>query len=353
MLDISKHWYRDKLTWLSFLLLPISWLFGLVVSIRRWCYRVGLFKTHRFPVPVIVVGNITVGGTGKTPFVIQLAKALESRGYRPGIVSRGYTGKTLKHVTWVTTKSNTVEVGEEAILIAKQTSLPVVVARKRASGVAALIHLAKCNLIISDDGLQHYALGRSIEVTLVDQKRQFGNQRLLPAGPLREPVSRLNLVDAIVYNGGGQASPGFQVEVEPVDFRSIQTQQVTTLDFFKGQRVHAVAGIGNPDRFFATLDVLGVNYIPHRFPDHYHYQLSDLHFRDDLPIVMTEKDAIKCKRFTGKQLWYLTVKAILDDRLLNQILNRLIQEEKVHENQSTMGSSDMVDDGCNEHGNLC
>ena len=287
--DLTRYWYRPSLHWVSALLLPFSWIFGGCAAVRRWVYRYGVLRVHRLAVPVIVVGNITVGGTGKTPFVIWLAQFLREQGYRPGIVCRGVGGR--KHVSphLVALTDSATKVGDEALLLAKNSHCPVVVCRYRPEAVNYLLANSSCNIIINDDGLQHYRLDRDIEIAMVDGARRFGNHQLLPAGPLREPVSRLKTVDLVVVNGG-HSHDEFQISFTPDEIISLKDNNVKKpLTALTKQTVHAVAGIGHPERFFSMLRQGGLEVIPHVFPDHHHFKPVDLQFNDTLPIIMTEK----------------------------------------------------------------
>lgn len=323
-------WYKKSLS--VYLLLPVSWFFYLVVLTRRWLYQVGIFKSTKFSVPVLIVGNITLGGTGKTPLVIYLAKLLKEKGYSPGIVSRGYGGKANKNPQVVRTESTPDQVGDEPLLIAKHTECPVFICANRVAAVKKMIIEADCNIIISDDGMQHYALDRQIEISVVDSERKFGNGFLLPAGPLREPISRLKKVDFIVINGMSKdlklAAPVYQMELKPSKiYNLIDPQKTLPLDQVN-QPVHAVAGIGNPQRFFETLRSLGLNIIEHVYPDHHQFQLSDFHFNDQFPVVMTEKDSVKCKKFNKENFWYLPVEAKVEIAFINKLLEKCAGESK-------------------------
>ncbi len=322
MLDLSRIWYRDRLTFTTYLLLPFSWLFRFIAYWRRFCYRVGIFKVFHFDVPVIVVGNITVGGTGKTPFVIWLAKVLRDSGYHPGIVSRGYGGKHHATPHLVTPESNPIDVGDEAVLLARLSGAPVVIAVDRVASVNFLLLHEKCDVVITDDGLQHYRLGRDIEIVIVDGKRNFGNYCVLPAGPLREPIRRLNNVDFVITNEG-IAVAKWGMTLKPSHYVNVVSSVELDLSHFAGQTVHAVAAIGHPERFFTALTNIGVDVIPHAFPDHYQYQSSDLIFFPTYPVVMTAKDAVKCEKFTNEDLWYLATETIVSDALKESILTRL------------------------------
>jgi tetraacyldisaccharide 4'-kinase len=321
--DFSAYWYASKLKLkfniFIYLLLPFSYFFKFIIFIRKYLYKIGVFKTHHFPVPIIIVGNITVGGTGKTPFVIWLAKLLKSHGYQPGIVSRGAGGK--KHIKpyLVSSSDSSKEVGDEALLLTSHTDCPVMIAINRPSAVKKLLQENNCNIVISDDGLQHYALNRDMEIVIVDGERQFGNGYLLPAGPLREPLSRLNEVDFVVENGS-------MMSFIYGDLISLsEPTQTTQLINFLNSRVHAVAGIGNPERFFSVLKKAGLDIIPHIFPDHHHYQSQDFNFasNNNFPIIMTEKDAVKCKLFANNKFWYLPVTAQLSEKFSENLLEKL------------------------------
>jgi tetraacyldisaccharide 4'-kinase len=328
MLDLSQYWYRRSLHWLTALLVPFTWAFGFLVALRRGLYRAHLFKTYDFAVPVIVVGNLTVGGTGKTPFVIELVKLLQSQGYSPGIVSRGCGGEQQRTPYRVELTSNTRKVGDEAILLVRQTGCPMVIGIDRVAAVRELLQQCVCNVIVSDDGLQHYRLGRAVEIVMVDGIRGFGNHYLLPAGPLREPVKRLEEVDFVITTSGHPLQNEINMTVVPDKLVSLKNQFKIDLRQFKNRKVHAVAGIGHPERFFATLRQAGLDIIPHIFPDHYHYEANDLDFLDTYPIVMTEKDAVKCEALANDRYWYLTVMTSIDQSFEKQLLLKLQSWEK-------------------------
>ena len=317
---LERHWQR--LTPVSVALLPLSLLFRALVWLRRNLYRIGLFRSFRLPVPVIVVGNITVGGTGKTPLVIWLADFLRQAGYRPGIVTRGYRGISPVWPVSVTTQTFASQVGDEAVLLARRSGCPVMAGADRADCARRLL-AEGCNVIVSDDGLQHYRLCRDIEIAVIDGERRFGNGLLLPAGPLREPVARLESVPLRVSNGTPQ--PGeLGMTLAPAGIYNLDNPDLRALpEQFSSMPVHAVAGIGNPERFFATLRGRGLTVIPHPFPDHHAFQAGDLDFGDKLPLILTEKDAVKCEHFAKTHYWVLAVDARPDARLGEQILQRL------------------------------
>lgn len=314
---LDDLWYSRNLT--SYLLLPLSLVFGLAAAIRRWLYAIGIFRAQDFEVPVIVVGNLTVGGTGKTPLVIWLARYLVQQGYRPGIVARGYGGQATSWPQQVRADSDVASVGDEALLLSQNTGLPVCIGPDRPAAVQALLDHTDCNIVIADDGLQHYALVRDIEIVVIDGERRFGNGFLLPAGPLREPVSRLKSVDLVLANGN--PGPGeFAMRVRSPEIRRMTgDQELVPLDSLECRRVHAVAGIGNPERYFGLLRQQSIAIIPHVFPDHYQFRPEDLDFGDDLPILMTEKDAVKCMRFARDGFFVVHVEAQPDAIFIHRL----------------------------------
>jgi tetraacyldisaccharide 4'-kinase len=273
---------------------------------------------------VIVVGNINVGGTGKTPLVIWLASHLARHGYRPGIVSRGYGGSAEAPVA-VATDSVAAVVGDEPLLLARRTACPVWIGRDRPLAAQALLAAhSECDVLICDDGLQHYALARDVEIAVVDGRRRFGNGRLLPAGPLRELPLRLNKVDAIVIHGG-DAQPGeYALELVGTTFRNLRNGAMTASNTdLAGLKLHAVAGIGDPQRFFEALRRQGLQVVEHPFPDHHLYQPADLQFEGAQAVLMTEKDAVKCIAFSQPHWWYLEVEARVNAKLGSLIMRKL------------------------------
>jgi tetraacyldisaccharide 4'-kinase len=313
-------WYKANL--FSYLLTPLSAIYKTIITLRRWSYVLGLQKTTYFPVPVIVVGNISVGGTGKTPLVIWLSELLQQQGYQPGIVSRGYGGKAKHYPQWVTKDSDAEQVGDEPLLMAQRTNCPVVVDPNRVAAVNTLLANSACNIIISDDGLQHYALGRNIEIAVIDGERRFGNRFCLPAGPLREPISRLDKVDFKLTQGEAQQGE-FAMQLIPSKIYNIAQPELLLPFNNIAQPIHAVAAIGNPSRFFQQLRLLGLNIIEHPFPDHYYFKAVDLDFADDKLIIMTEKDAVKCKKFADKRYWCLAVNLECDENFKAIFLQKL------------------------------
>ena len=310
-------------------LLCFSGAYKIVIYLRKKAYNLGILKSFSVNVPVIVVGNLTVGGTGKTPLVIALAAYLKQGGYRPGIISRGYGGKSASYPLKVTEKTTAREAGDEAVLLAYRTQCPVVVAPKRMAAVDKLVKESKCNIILSDDGLQHLAMKRDLEIMVIDGKRRFGNQHCLPAGPLREPLARYKTVDFRVTNGIPQKGE-YGMSVKPENFICLANNELFNLAHFEKQVVNVVTGIGNPERFFSTLDSLKLDYKSHIFPDHHIFCEKDLLFYDKKPIIMTEKDAVKCKNFKMvNNIYYLKVEAKMDESFKKDFLSRLNKLRRV------------------------
>ncbi|MBT8102415.1 MAG: tetraacyldisaccharide 4'-kinase [Gammaproteobacteria bacterium] len=329
---IHRVWYED--TRLGWVLLPLSGIYWLVTSIRRFLYDTGVLKVYRVPVPVIVVGNITAGGTGKTPTVIWLAQELRGRGFSPGIVSRGYGGSKSDSPMRVDTDSDPAIVGDEPVLLARRTGCPVVVDSNRVRAAAMLVDDG-VDIIIADDGLQHYRLGRDYEICVIDGTRGLGNRRLLPAGPLREQPDRLKDVEQLLVNGPFRSTDELTVaEQNAGEFALVATEAcrlngslTRPIERFAGSTVHAVAGIGNPARFFELLRTQGIEVIEHAFVDHAALNLKDLEFSDDVAVFMTEKDAIKLGRHVQDKFWYVPVTLQMDPvlalPLIEQIESRL------------------------------
>jgi tetraacyldisaccharide 4'-kinase len=331
--------YWDTVNGVSLLLLPFSILFAVASAMRRVLYRTGLLRVRRFPVPVIVVGNITVGGTGKTPLVIWLARYLRRLGWRPGIVSRGYGGSARHWPQQVRADSDPASVGDEAVMLATATDCPTCVGPDRPAAVEALLGYTDVDVVISDDGMQHYALGRDLEIAVIDGARRFGNGFLLPAGPLREAPRRLRRVDMVVVNGG--AHPGeFSMKVHQPAIVALHGGEQRDPDSFAGQRVHAVAGIGNPARFFELLGRLGMRVEPHPFPDHHPFRGEDLQFGDSLPILMTEKDAVKCRRLACRYCWVVRVEAQPDAGFVHRLSTAM---KDIVDGQKTAGHPGLPD----------
>lgn len=317
---IERAWYQDS-PWLA-PLRPLGWLVGRVAGDRLRRFR---RQATRPLVPVLVVGNVTVGGTGKTPLVIALACRARERSLNVVVISRGYGGKTDGHPLVVAADDEADRVGDEPLLIARRTGVPVIVDPQRARALDRAVAEFQPDLVISDDGLQHYALPRSAEVAVIDGRRGLGNGRCLPAGPLREPAERLDLVDFVVANDGHW--PG-AVALRLLPDELVRLSDGSRLDAAAFARrhgsVHGVAGIGNPQRFFATLAGLGLTVTAHAFPDHHVFRESELDFADVRPVIMTEKDAVKCRAFNNTRLWTLPVRASLPDGAVDSMIDRAL-----------------------------
>lgn len=329
---------------LALLLLPLSWLYLLLVLGRKFLYSKGLLPARRVGAPVIVVGNLTVGGAGKTPLVIWLAQRLKARGHRPGALSRGYGGAlppgTARRVE---PGDDPALVGDEPALLARRTGCPVAVCASRVKAAETLLRGGECDILLCDDGLQHTALARDLEIVVIDGERRFGNGFFLPAGPLREPLSRLDAVDLVVVNagaGGQEKAEGrfaalsprhFRMEYVPLPARSLRDGRERALADFRGEKVHAVAAIGHPERFFSMLEGCGIALERHAFPDHHFFRPADLAFAGaggSPTLLMTEKDAVKCAGFRLENAWQVPVEAKLSADF-EQALDRLLEQAGV------------------------
>ena len=344
MREPPDFWYKPQHP-LGALLAPLGWLYGLFAVLRRGAYRAGLRRSWQVGRPVVVIGNLCVGGAGKTPLVIAVAKLLARQGVRAGIVCRGYGGTANRWPRQVRPDGDPERVGDEAVLLARRSGVPVASGPNRIAAARILVRRSKCDVILSDDGLQHLQLARDVEIVVVDGVRGHGNGRCMPAGPLREPLSRLASVDLVVVNGKapeGEDTPGKEdarvvlpprpeisgrggaravegvwedgpdMQLVAGDAVSLLDAKVTRpLDAFHGAPIHAVCGIGHAERFFSTLESHGVTIVRHPFPDHHPFREEEIRFADDAPILMTEKDAVKCERFAGARHWYVPVEAVL------------------------------------------
>ena len=314
---LTERWYGERAA--SAFLEPLAWVYGRLVAARRRVYAARWLPSERAGKPVVVVGNLTVGGTGKTPLTLWLARELSAQGMRVGIVARGYGSRGGRAPRAVDAGSDWREVGDEPLLLARRSGCPTIVGRDRVAAARALA--ARVDVILADDGLQHLHLARDCEIVVIDGARGFGNGRLLPAGPLREPLTRLAQADAVVVNGSAtHASLASRLAPLAPLVMSLAAHEALGLRAgaarrplaeFREQRVHAVAGIGNPARFFATLRAAGLEPIEHAFPDHHPLVAAELEFADQLPVLMTEKDGVKCATFTNPRLWYVPVTAQL------------------------------------------
>jgi tetraacyldisaccharide 4'-kinase len=331
---LTRIWYGDSSAalWLQ----PLASLYGAIAAARRGLYAARFLPAYGVGRPVVVVGNLTVGGTGKTPLVAWLAEQLTERRLSVGILSRGY-GSSGSGPRLVDASSDWREVGDEPLLLRQRTQCHVVVSKDRLAGARALVD-RRVEVILADDGLQHLRLARDCEVVVIDGSRGFGNGRLLPAGPLRDPLSELSRADLIVMNGA-PAHPSLAPFASLFEQRAVQMTLMPgnvvpmdgrgtalTLEDFRGRRVHAVAGIGNPARFFAELRARGLDVVEHAFADHHPFTAADLEFGDDAPVLMTEKDAVKCRAFAHARLWYVPVTARFSDAHAARVVERVIDK---------------------------
>jgi len=321
---LSCLWYGER-KFFYWLLLPLSWLYCAWVSTRAALYRRGLLKTDALDCPVVIVGNLVAGGSGKTPLVAALAQALTRHGLRVGIICRGYRGRAQQWPQQVTAASDPLLVGDEAVLLAQLTGVAVVAGADRVAAGRELLKASHCDIVLSDDGLQHYRLQRDVEIALIEAGRGLGNGQCLPAGPLREPAHRLSRVDRIVGYGGSvrqgsltvrpQLDTGCQSLLEPAKRR--------TLTDFSAGPVHAVAGIANPQRFFNALHQQGLDVIEHVFEDHHRFSADDLSFDTRYPVLMTGKDAVKCSAFAQPDWWCVPLRVQLDPALENWLIDTI------------------------------
>jgi len=318
--------FRDHLinSWrqpnaLTLLLWPLSLLYKTFFVLNRRLYQLGIKRRYRAPVPVIVVGNITVGGTGKTPLVIFLVEALREHGFKPAVISRGYSGKAPEYPLEVTEQTPVAYCGDEPTLIAKRTGVPMCVGPSRQSSIELLLKKHSIDVIVSDDGLQHFALQRDIEMCVVDDASPLTNTNLLPAGPFREAKSRLLNVDFVIHHGGDS---GICMQLEASNPRPVIQKLENEIKLDTRQKVHAVAGIGNPQRFFDTCVSIGLTIEKHSFPDHHLFTPADIDFGDS-QVIMTEKDAVKSLGFADQRHWYIPVNAKLTDGFTDRLIETL------------------------------
>lgn len=318
---MDRIWYQQGHP-LAYLLSPLSWVYNQWMKLRFYFYQIGLFKKTAINKPIIVVGNITIGGTGKTPLVIALIEWFKAMGWRPGVISRGYAGGSKMWPQTVETNSDAKLIGDEPLLIKQKTGVPIVVGPHRIADIKQLLAENDCDVVISDDGLQHLAMDRDVEIVVIDEERRFGNGMCLPAGPLRESVERLKTVDFVVMNGG-KSELGYQMQLKPGEIYQLQNPQNFLNIPALNKNVHAVAGIGNPERFFVTLKTLGLSFEPHIFSDHFLFEKKDFQFGPNALIIMTEKDAVKCAGFADENFWCLPVQAEIDSAFFQALLRRL------------------------------
>ena len=317
---VIDSWYKKSL-WL-YLLLPFSLVFSYLTNRRRRKFVKSKKLSYKSEIPLIVVGNLTIGGTGKTPLVAYIASELVKKGYKPGLVSRGYGGK-FRETLHVTNDTPVKQTGDEAQILSK-LNLPFYIDKNRVRAIKTLEENHDCDVIISDDGLQHYNMNRDIEIVVIDGKRRFGNNLTFPAGPLRESKTRLGSVDFIVNNSGPTQEDEHLMNISPAKFVHLKSGKSYPIEKWPmHKQVHAVAGLGNPGRFFDLLARLGFEIIRHPFPDHHNFDESNIFYLDHLPIIMTEKDASKCRSFDNNKIWYLTIEADVSDKFIEELDSKL------------------------------
>lgn len=328
-----NFWYQSNLSAivLKWLLSPFSLLFLVISSLRRWLYHRGILTSYKAPVPVVIVGNLSVGGNGKTPVVIWLVQQLQQQGINVGVISRGYGSQAKQYPRLVTSQDDPVETGDEPLLIAKRTQVPVCISPNRQQAIEHLLANFPCDVIISDDGLQHYKLQRDKEIVVIDSQRLFGNGFVLPAGALREPISRLNSVDWIINNGEKNSFSTTVMTLEPHYAVNLVSNEKCPLSHFIQQDITAIAGIGNPQRFFSMLKKLKINVLEsYAFRDHQVFSLALFEqFDQQRPLFMTEKDAVKCQKFARPNWWYVPVEAEINSLEGEQFITALTQEIKI------------------------
>ncbi|GHA15543.1 tetraacyldisaccharide 4'-kinase [Arenicella chitinivorans] len=308
--------------WLTKALWPLSQVYRGAYELNRLSYQVGLRAVYRPPVPLIVVGNLTVGGTGKTPLVVHIVQLLKAQGLRVGIISRGYHSRATDFPLLVDDTTDVRLAGDEPSLLARRTGVPIVIGPNRRADIERLVANGDLDVIVSDDGLQHHALARDVDVCLIDQTRPSHNTYLLPAGPYRESPARQAHLDFLIHHiGPNSKTSGFTMQLVP-DMLTAVASSNTAVPPSSG-RIHAVAGIGNPQRFFRTCEQLGFTVIPHAFPDHYQFTAADIDFGADAVVLMTEKDAVKCDKIADHRHWYVPVSAQLSSGFDHALLDRL------------------------------
>ena len=319
--QFNKLWYQGSR--LYYVLLPLSGIFYLLSQIRKLYYK-HLYARKKFPVPVITVGNLTVGGSGKTPMVMCLLNLLQEIGYHPGVVARGYKSNAASPIT-VNETYGPSDVGDEPLLIYLKTRVPVVVGNNRIKNIDYLIDHHHCDIVISDDGLQDYRFRPALEIVMVDGDRKFGNRQLLPAGPLRESERRLKTCDYVIATAKPLPNlTDYYMNIELVNAIKLNSIEISRdIKSWAGMSVHAIAGIANPERFFAMLEKLKIDVIKHPFADHADYDVKDLTFNDQLPILMTEKDAVKCQNMGIDNAWYVPIDAIMSEKFISDFMIKL------------------------------
>jgi tetraacyldisaccharide 4'-kinase len=321
--QIFNNQYYKKSSWI-YLLIPISIFFYFFISLKKYLYKNGFLKTIKIKVPVLIIGNITLGGTGKTPLTLDLIAKFLKKGLKPAIISRGYRGSA-NNITEVFESSDVSVVGDEALLIKAKSKVPVFIGKDRVSVAKILLKkYPETSIIISDDGLQHYRLARDYEIIVVDSQRQFGNGLIFPAGPMREDISKLKHVDAVVYKGANSNSNFYQMKYITKHFKNLLTNKKVIFKDIQDKKIVAITAIGNPESFFSTLEGYGSEFKKVTYNDHYLFNKNDFIKYADYNIVMTEKDAIKCQKFATKNFWVLPLETKVDERLFRNILKKVM-----------------------------
>jgi tetraacyldisaccharide 4'-kinase len=320
--QIFNNQYYKKSNWI-YILIPFSVFFYFFSRLKKYLYKNGFIKTVKIKVPVLVIGNITLGGTGKTPLALDLIEKFLRKGFKPALISRGYRGSAI-NITEVFEFSNVRDVGDEALLIKAKSKIPVFIGKNRVNVAKILLKkYPKTSIIISDDGLQHYRLARDYEIIVVDSQRLFGNGLIFPAGPLREAISKLKEVDAVVYKGVSNNSNFYQMKYITKHIKNLLTNKKAIFEDIKDKKIVAITAIGNPESFFSTLEGYNLEFKKVIFNDHYLFNKNDFIKYADYNIVMTEKDAIKCKKFATKNFWVLPLETKVDERLFRNILKKV------------------------------
>jgi len=321
--QIFNNQYYKKSNWI-YLLIPFSIFFYLFNIFKKYLYKIGFLKTIKIKVPVLIIGNITLGGTGKTPLALDLIDKFLKEGLKPALISRGYGGRT-KNITEVFHFSDVSSVGDEALLIKAKSKIPVFIGKDRVSAARILLKkYPKTSIIISDDGLQHQRLARDYEIIVVDSQRQFGNGLIFPAGPLRECISKLKQVDAVVYKGASNNCNFYEMKYITKYLRNLLTNKKAIFEGIEDKKIVAITAIGNPESFFSTLEGYNLEFKKVTFNDHYLFNKNDFIKYADYNIIMTEKDAIKCKKFATKNFWVLPLETKVDERLFQNILKKVM-----------------------------